>query len=78
MKLCKDCRWMKPRDNAQPLCDHPTSVSAPEISLVTGETIPGHRYTCADMRYFLSFDQYCGREGRHWEAKDDAAPRGFV
>jgi hypothetical protein len=78
MKLCKDCRWIRPRDDdPRPLCGHPTSVSPVEISRVTGKEIPSYHYTCADMRYFLAWDDYCGQEGVHWEPVD-ATPAGFT
>ena len=54
-----------------------TSVAPARISLVTGEQIPEHRYTCADMRYFAAWDAFCGSEGLHWEAAD-ATPVGFA
>lgn len=70
LKLCKDCRWIQPReDGSQPLCGHSTSMSAAEVSLVTGDMKPQQRWTCADMRYFLARGNYCGREGRHWERR---------
>ena len=77
MKLCKDCRWFQSRDGQPPLCDHPTSVSPASTSLVSGETIASYHYTCADMRYFLAWDSFCGSEGRHWEPAD-ATPVGFA
>ena len=77
MKLCKDCRWIRPRDGEPPLCGHPTSVSPTDISRVTGEPIPSHRYTCADMRYFAAWGGFCGSEGLHWEPAD-TAPTGFT
>jgi hypothetical protein len=77
MKLCKDCRWIRPRDGEPPLCGHPTSVFPTDISRVTGEPIPSHPYTCGDMRYLYSFDNFCGREGKHWEQME-ATPVGFT
>jgi hypothetical protein len=77
MKLCKHCRWIRPRDGDQPLCGHPTSVSPADTSLVTGDPIPSHPYTCTDMRYFHAWGGYCGSEGVHWEPAD-AAPVGFT
>jgi hypothetical protein len=76
-KLCKDCRWIRPRDDAQPLCGHPTSASPASVSLVTGETIAPRQYLCEDVRHFDAFNAYCGREGLHWEAAD-ATPAGFT
>jgi hypothetical protein len=77
MKLCKDCRWFRPQDQGQPLCGHPTSRHPPKVNLVTGEPIPGRVWTCTDLRAFLSFDEFCGEEGRHWE-QADTAPVGFT
>jgi hypothetical protein len=77
VKLCKDCKWFRPRDGEQPLCGHPTSVAPAAASLVTGKLRPAYQYTCADMRFFLAWDGFCGSEGLHWEATD-AAPVGFV
>lgn len=75
-RLCKDCKWIRPRDEKQPLCGHPTSVAPATTSLVTGELRPAYQYTCADMRGFLAWDTYCGAEGLHWEAAD-GTPGGF-
>jgi hypothetical protein len=77
LKLCRDCRWFRPREDQQPLCGHPTSVSPASTSLVTGEPIAAYQYTCTDMRYFLAWGSFCGREGLHWEAAN-ATPVGFT
>jgi hypothetical protein len=77
MKLCKDCRWIRPQEKGQPLCGHPTSVSPADTNPVTGEAIPTHPYTCTDMRFFLAWGGFCGSEGLHWEATA-AAPVGFA
>ena len=76
-KLCKDCRWFRPQEDGKaPLCGHPTSVHPDRTSLVSGELIPGHRYACSDMRYFLAWGGFCGSEGTHWEAADALKPAG--
>jgi hypothetical protein len=76
VKLCKDCKHFQPREDKPPLCDHPTSVNPARTSLVDGELIAAYHYTCADMRFFLAWSNYCGQEGLHWEAAD--APVGFT
>ena len=76
MKLCKDCKWLRPR-GSRPLCDHPTSVLPGERSLVTGEVTPGARLDCEEARFGWSFGpDYCGQDAKHWEAKDAAPPTG--
>jgi hypothetical protein len=78
MKLCKDCRWIRPaEDDRGALCGHPTSVNPTRTSLVTGERIPAYQFNCASLREFLAFSGFCGSEGVHWEAAD-ATPAGFV
>ena len=49
-----------------------------------GDNQPSHRQGetgvsihLPDMRDFLAWDGYCGSEGLHWEAADDA-PVGFA
>jgi hypothetical protein len=54
MKLCKDCKWLRPPNPRRPICGHPSSVLKGEIDSVTG----------------LAHDGSCGREGTHWEAAD--------
>ena len=79
MKLCKDCRWFRPREAGKAaLCGHPTSVHPASTSLITGEPIPGHQYACADMRFLLAWGGFCGSEGTHWEPKQPPEPVGFA
>jgi hypothetical protein len=79
MKLCKDCWWFHPQEAGKAaLCGHPTSVHPAGTSLITGEPILGHQYTCADMRFFLAWGGFCGSEGTHWAPKQPPEPVGFV
>jgi hypothetical protein len=72
MKLCKDCKWCKPKEEligyycgearkyesyADSTCKH-----ANVISSVTGEAVE----RCEDVR---DETLKCGRDGRWWEAK---------
>jgi hypothetical protein len=77
MKLCKDCKWLRPPNPRRPICGHPSSVLKGEIDSVTGEMSEDRPLTCEDARMFLAHDGSCGREGTHWEAAD-ATPVGFT
>jgi hypothetical protein len=65
MKLCIDCKHCDEDDQNNPQCTND------DIDLVDGSPrrpIDGHYCTCQRYPGTDSFD-YCGREGKHWEAK---------
>jgi hypothetical protein len=77
LKLCTQCRWIRPQaDGSKPLCGHPTSVAPAYTSPVDGQISPAYRYACSDMRFFLA-GLHCGEEGKYWEPADPTPP-GFV
>ena len=73
MRLCKDCKWMKvetlifDRPAMKSVMEIPTACCESEhrADPVTGD-FPGH-LKCRDARAVGGF---CGRDGKHWEARN--------
>jgi hypothetical protein len=65
MKLCIDCKHCDEDDQNNPQCTND------DIDLVDGSKRPFVDFSCAAQRYSKHevYPEYCGREGKHWEAK---------
>lgn len=65
MKFCKDCKWVKNRDNTA-ICQHETALSRDTSYMVWGLLATGGAL-CYTMR---SKRKLCGAEAKLWEPKD--------
>jgi hypothetical protein len=70
IRFCKDCRFaqLQTSPTEEWICSHPTSLSKPKQSLVTGNTPAPYRKSCWLAREW-DWDGACGPLGRYWEQR---------
>ena len=75
MKLCKDCRWVRPPVGDDARCGHPRARQR-EQNPVTGHTRE-YQEQCWMFRTIRAPGYTCGPNGDFFEPKDDK-PAGFI
>ena len=72
LRFCVDCRHIDKRNMEGAdswVCDHIKAKHLPIHNMVSGELEnAGYREYCFIMR---NHGQYCGKEAKYWEPKDD-------
>jgi hypothetical protein len=80
MKICAECRWFRPGAEAQGHeCGHASAKHVGVRCRVTGAySVPPGYFTCAEVRErhsrliaLQAYHEWCGSEGRFWEARDE-------
>ena len=66
MKLCKHCKYFKPRDFMHPIC---AFYTIERTDLVWGQTVYENVTTCSWAR---AQENLCGGEGKQWIRKQSS------